>query len=218
MLGEVQWSTIRISVLLGSIKNWTFRFVIVSGKWTTTTPPCSLINSFSNVTLVGSLPVRLDHEYWYLQLWILLWRTVVANTFFAWRRPSGCTERVSPMEKVVEWICIISCKLKCMWSCPTPSSPPLPVHYTTTCLYWAVTYTTIVSLPGLHTQLLSHAVRKAGEGLDGFITWCMPRLTSCSVGSHLGLFSPLHSSFPDFSSFFLFSLSWESDCYWIDRG
>jgi len=25
-------------------------------------------------------------------------------------------------------------------------------------------------------------------------------------------------SFPEFSSFFLFSLSWESDCYWIDRG
>ena len=123
-----------------------------------------------------------------------------------------------PWRKVVEWICIISCKWKCMWSCPTPSSPPLPVQYTTTCLYWAVTYTTIASLPGLHTQLLSHAVRKAGEGLDGFITWCMPRLTSCSVSSHLGLFSPLHSSFPEFSSLFLFSLSCESDCYWIDRG
>jgi len=27
--------------------------------------------------------------------------------------------------------------------------------------------------PGLHTQLLSLAVRKAGEGLDGFITWCV---------------------------------------------
>jgi len=27
--------------------------------------------------------------------------------------------------------------------------------------------------PGLHTQLLSLTVRKAGEGLDGFITWCV---------------------------------------------
>jgi len=31
-------------------------------------------------------------------------------------------------------------------------------------------------------------------------------------------FSPIHSSFPEFSSFFLFSVSCESDCYWIDRG
>jgi len=29
---------------------------------------------------------------------------------------------------------------------------------------------------------------------------------------------PLHSSFPDFSSFFLFSLSRESDRYCINRG
>ena len=28
----------------------------------------------------------------------------------------------------------------------------------------------IASFPGLHAQLLSLAVRKAGEGLDGFIT------------------------------------------------
>ena len=39
----------------------------------------------------------------------------------------------------------------------------------------------IASFPGLHAQLLSLAVWKAGEGLDGFITWCMPRLMSCSV-------------------------------------
>jgi len=34
------------------------------------------------------------------------------------------------------------------------------------------TNTTLIlaSFPGLHTQLLSLAVRKAGEGLDGFIT------------------------------------------------
>ena len=38
--------------------------------------------------------------------------------------------------------------------------------------------------PGLHAQVLSLAVRKAGEGLDGFITWCVPRLTSCIVASH----------------------------------
>ena len=43
-------------------------------------------------------------------------------------------------------------------------------------------------------------------------------LTSRSVCSHLGLFSPLHSSFPEFSSFFLFSLFYKSDCYWIDCG
>ena len=59
---------------------------------------------------------------------------------------------------------------------------------------------------------------KQGEGLEGFIMWCVPLLISHSVCSHLGLFSPLHSSFPEFSSFFLFSLSCESDCYWIDRG
>ena len=28
----------------------------------------------------------------------------------------------------------------------------------------------LASFPGLHAQLLSLAVRKAGEGLDGFIT------------------------------------------------
>jgi len=33
-----------------------------------------------------------------------------------------------------------------------------------------------------------------------------------------GFVLSLHSSFPEFSSFFLFSLSCESDCYWIDRG
>jgi len=32
------------------------------------------------------------------------------------------------------------------------------------------THPHIASFPGLHAQLLSHAVRKAGEGLDGFIT------------------------------------------------
>jgi len=42
----------------------------------------------------------------------------------------------------------------------------------------------LASFPGLHAQLLSLAVRKAGEDLDGFITWCMPRLTSCTVASH----------------------------------
>ena len=41
-----------------------------------------------------------------------------------------------------------------------------------------------------------------GKGLEGFITWCMPLLTSRSICSHLGLFSPLHSSFPEFSCFF----------------
>jgi len=38
--------------------------------------------------------------------------------------------------------------------------------------------------PGLRAQLLSLAVRKAGEGLDGLITWCVPRLMSCTVASH----------------------------------
>ena len=41
-------------------------------------------------------------------------------------------------------------------------------------------------------------------------------LTWHSVCSHLGLFYPLHFSFPEFSSFFLFCLSCESNCYWID--
>ena len=34
----------------------------------------------------------------------------------------------------------------------------------------------LASFPGLHAQLLSLAVPKAGEGLEGFITWCMPLL------------------------------------------
>ena len=54
------------------------------------------------------------------------------------------------------------------------------------------THTHIASFPGLYAQLLLLTVWKAGEGLDGFITWCMPLLTSRSVCSHLGLFSPLH--------------------------
>ena len=42
----------------------------------------------------------------------------------------------------------------------------------------------IASFPGLHAQLLLLAVRKAEEGLDGLITWCVPRLTSRTVASH----------------------------------
>jgi len=38
-------------------------------------------------------------------------------------------------------------------------------------------------------------------------------LTSCSVCSHLGLFSPIYSSFPEFCLLFLFILSCKSDCY-----
>jgi len=78
--------------------------------------------------------------------------------------------------------------------------------------------TSIASFPGLHAQLLSLAVWKAGEGLDGLIMWCVPRLTSCSVCSRLGLFSLLHPSFAEFSSFFVFRLTCESDCSWIHRG
>ena len=80
-------------------------------------------------------------------------------------------------------------------------------------------YTITVALfPGLHAQLCRLQYEKRGEGLERFITWCMPLLTSCSVCSRLGLFSPLHSSFPELSSFFLFSLSCESNCFWINRG
>jgi len=42
----------------------------------------------------------------------------------------------------------------------------------------------LASFPGLHAQLLSLAVRKTGEGLDGLITWCVPRLMSRTVASH----------------------------------
>ena len=42
----------------------------------------------------------------------------------------------------------------------------------------------VALFPGLHAQLLLLAVRKAGEGLDGLITWCVPRLTSRTVASH----------------------------------
>jgi len=86
------------------------------------------------------------------------------------------------------------------------------------CIVWHTCDANLTSFPGLHVQLMLLAVWKAGEGLEGFIMWCMSLLTSRSVCSHLGLFSPLHSSFPEFSSFFLFSLSCESNCYWIDCG
>jgi len=42
----------------------------------------------------------------------------------------------------------------------------------------------LASFPGLHAQLLSLAVRKAGEGLDRFITRCLPLLMSHTVDSH----------------------------------
>ena len=42
----------------------------------------------------------------------------------------------------------------------------------------------LASFSGLHAQLLSLAIRKAGEGLDGFITWCVLLLTSHTVDSH----------------------------------
>ena len=48
----------------------------------------------------------------------------------------------------------------------------------------------LASFPGLHAQLLPLAVRKAGEGLDGFIMCCVQRLTSFSVCSHLGCSLP----------------------------
>jgi len=42
----------------------------------------------------------------------------------------------------------------------------------------------VALFPGFHAQLLLLAVRKVGEGLDGFITWCMPLLTTRAVASH----------------------------------
>jgi len=37
----------------------------------------------------------------------------------------------------------------------------------------------LASFPGLHAQLLSLAVWKAWEGLEGFITWCVPLTHPC---------------------------------------
>jgi len=37
----------------------------------------------------------------------------------------------------------------------------------------------LASFPGLHAQLLSLAVQKWGEGLEGFITWCMLLMYPC---------------------------------------
>ena len=42
-----------------------------------------------------------------------------------------------------------------------------PLNYT---VYGTVSRYVVASFPGLHAQLLSLAVRKAGEGLDGLIT------------------------------------------------
>ena len=65
---------------------------------------------------------------------------------------------------------------------------------------------------------LSLAVWKAG-GRPGWIYHVMhAALTSHSVCSYLGSLPFTHSSFYEFYSFFLFSLSCEFDCYWIDRG
>ena len=46
---------------------------------------------------------------------------------------------------------------------------------------------TLASFPGLHAQLCSMKslqYKKRGEGLEGFITWFMPRLMSRTVASH----------------------------------
>ena len=45
-------------------------------------------------------------------------------------------------------------------------------------------WTPACMFPGLHAQLLSLAVRKRGEGLQGFITWCMLLLMLRTVASH----------------------------------
>ena len=49
------------------------------------------------------------------------------------------------------------------------------IYNSCSCLYFRICYCThsyghVASFPGLHAQLLSLAVRKAGEGLDGLIT------------------------------------------------
>ena len=76
----------------------------------------------------------------------------------------------------------------------------------------------LASFPGLHTELLSIAVRKA-EGRLGRIYHMMRAAADV-------MFSLLTSGFVLFPSLFfpwiqfvlLFSLSCDSDCYWIDRG
>jgi len=72
-------------------------------------------------------------------------------------------------------------------------------------------WSTVALFPGLMPSFCHLQYEKRGEGLDGFITWCVPLLMSHSVCSYLGLFSPF--SFPEFSFFFLFCLSCESNCY-----
>ena len=59
-------------------------------------------------------------------------------------------------------------------------------HKSTTRQPWIVqtTEAQLALFPGHHAQLLLLAVRKVGEGLEGFITWCVPLLTSCTVASH----------------------------------
>ena len=76
----------------------------------------------------------------------------------------------------------------------------------------------IASFPGLHAQLLLLAVRKAG-GRSGRIyhVMCAAADVTFSLLTS-GFFLSPSLFFPEFSSFFLFSLSCEFDCYWIDRG
>jgi len=96
-----------------------------------------------------------------------------------------------------------------------PGSSQTPIHWKLYApLHFTLTSSSLVPRPP-HPGFVTCSMKRGGR--PGRI-YHVPQLMSCSVCSHLGLFSPLHSSFPEFSSFFLFSLSCESNCYWIDRG
>ena len=76
----------------------------------------------------------------------------------------------------------------------------------------------VALFPGLYTQLLSLAVRKVRTRLGRiYHVMCVAAEVTFSLLTS-GFVLPLLSSFLEFSSFFLFSLSCKSDCYWIDCG
>ena len=100
----------------------------------------SLINSPSNITLVGFTSGAFGS-------WILIFSAMNSvvkdgggqHTLQYGGYLQDALKVFLPRRKAVERLCIVSCKWQCMRSCPTPR----PVQYTTTCLYWAVTYVTM---------------------------------------------------------------------------
>ena len=108
----------------------------------------------------------------------------------------------------------------CLQTTPTQVHVPFPdVERDLVPGLFITSATWLASFPGLHAQLLSLACSTKSGGRPGR-TYHVMRAAANVMFSLLTSGFVLSPSlfFPEFSSFFLFSLSSESDCYWIDRG